>query len=208
MPNVITVVDRIRGCGKRKPGGLYLRCEGNGRGCGKLPLPLTVCPCCSAGVKPSRGWTWVDADKLFADTVCRNEIQDPNAAPVIHHMGCEGCPLAQPLGRAGLLWIGEGFYKTPQDWLNEASEMGISRRVAHIPKEFEIGKTWILAAHRKAIRISRANGAVEYSPGIFQVFQPSRIEYVVKGTESPANLEAMEARGITLVKITYEDSFL
>ena len=40
-----------------------------------------------------------------------------------------------------------------------------------------------------------------YKKGIFSAFVPERIEYVVKGTESPDELENMAKRGITLVNV-------
>jgi len=53
-----TVKDKIRGCGWRKPGGLYLKSSSMFSTCGKLPLEIEVCSCCGAGIKPARGWTW------------------------------------------------------------------------------------------------------------------------------------------------------
>ncbi len=68
----ITVIknESKRGCGYRKQGGLYLMAGGPSAECGKLPLELTVCPCCGAGIKPARGWTWVNAEALFASKQC------------------------------------------------------------------------------------------------------------------------------------------
>lgn len=105
--------DRQRGCGWRKEGGIYLVSGGVGEPCGKLPLALEKCPTCSCGIKFSRGWTWIDADALFAGKECHRPMQgkkDP----------CLECPLLTPnpkIKRAGLLWIGEKFYKTPADWI-------------------------------------------------------------------------------------------
>lgn len=42
---------------------------------------------------------------------------------------------------------------------------------------------------------------VIYTPGIFQMFQPQAIEYVVKGDETDDELEKLAKRGFTLVKI-------
>jgi hypothetical protein len=58
--------EKPRGCGRRKPGGLYLVAPGDGAPCCKLPIKLDVCPTCHAGIKPARGWTWVDGDALLA----------------------------------------------------------------------------------------------------------------------------------------------
>jgi hypothetical protein len=51
-----TRVEGQRGCGFREPGELYLVCDGPGRACGKLPIPLAVCPACGGAIKPGRGW--------------------------------------------------------------------------------------------------------------------------------------------------------
>jgi hypothetical protein len=76
----------------------------------------------------------------------------------------------------GLMWVGEKFYPTPDHFMNEAARMGISKRIPMVPKEFEMGKDWILLAHRKTIQ-SQYNPQ-EYIPGIFQAFRPTRIEYI------------------------------
>lgn len=54
-----------RGCGYRKEGGLYLVGGGLSAPCGRLPIPLTVCPVCNGGIHPARGWTWVSPRALF-----------------------------------------------------------------------------------------------------------------------------------------------
>jgi hypothetical protein len=63
------------------------------------------------------------------------------------------CPLADENlpEKAGLLWIGEKFYETPHDFLKEAAEMGISRRLPAVPKDFTIGEDSVLLAHRCCI---------------------------------------------------------
>jgi hypothetical protein len=40
-----------------------------------------------------------------------------------------------------------------------------------------------------------------YTPGIFHMFKPSAVEYVVKGDESDEKLADLEKRGITPVKV-------
>lgn len=180
--------DRVRGCGWREPGGLYLMAGGPSRPCGKLPIPLTTCPCCNAGIKPTRGWSWIDADALLAGVECHR----PRFI-----VGCGLCPLAQKLGRVGLLWVGGSFYKTPADWTKEAVEQGISRRIPALPKGFKAGETWVLVAHREAIDLEDGKKGM----GIFHAFKPTAVEYVVKGTETAEEIEALEKRGITAVTI-------
>jgi hypothetical protein len=110
------------------------------------------------------------------------------------------CPTRDEV-RARLLWCGEKFYKTPQDWTREARAQGVSRRISTVPNDFVVGETWVLMAHPKAIKGTDADGAVVYRPGIFQAFTPTAIEYVVKGDESEEELTRKIKRGITLVRI-------
>lgn len=184
-----TVHDKERGCGWRKPGGLYLRSDGLLAECGRLPLVLERCPCCGAGVKPTRGWTWVNPRLLFKDRPCSQARE--------RCMLCRLNDAALP-ERAGLLWIGGQFYKRPDDWISEVRSQGVSRRIHALPKGFEVGKTLVLAAHRQD---HLANDQRTWVPAVFHAFVPTAVEYVVKGTETESQLQLMEKRGITPVKV-------
>jgi hypothetical protein len=138
------------------------------------------------------------------------------------------------MGKAGLLWIGERFYKTPGEFSSEANELGISRRISAVPREFKRGETWVLLAHPKAATCAECKGAglrsinygVGYSetittqsgkceacegcgkvPGIFRVFRPSALEKIITETMSKdAELMAdLEKRGITPVVVPDDD---
>jgi hypothetical protein len=201
--------DKHRGCGWRKPGGLYLVAEGPLGSCGKLPIPLCTCPTCGHGVKPARGWQWTDADALTAPYKCPREKAD----------GCTRCPLSGKIGRAGLLWIGGVYYKTPGDFTRESATHGLSRRISRVPRGFIPGKTYVLTAHREAISDTcpecHGNGGKFGKPtcdacdstgiikqqGIFGVFLPTAVEYVVTGKETENELTALIKRGITPVRI-------
>lgn len=200
-------IEDLRGCGWRKPGGIYLVGPPTGQDCCKLPLELTVCPTCGHGIHPARGWTWVEANKLFQSEVegCRAHDRKLWAEVTLRP-----CPLSNPnkLGKAGLLWVGEAFYKTPADFLDEARRMGLSRRIHSVPKGFRLGETWVLLAHRKAIPETvpvrgGLPGAMEtvWKPGIFSLFRPTALEYVVKGDETELELEHLAMRGLTPVVV-------
>jgi hypothetical protein len=180
--NIPTVYEGARGCGLRKPGALYLMADTPNLGCPLMPVELDVCPCCGHGIKPARGWTWVDAD-----AICNPHWHGSDDHTAV-------CPLGYPLGKAGLIWIGEQFYKTPAEFLNEARRMGISRRITAVPRDFKVGETWVLLAHRKAI--VSTDGLDEADAAIFTMFRPDRIEYVVRGDETDDELEALTKRGI------------
>lgn len=190
-----------RGCGYRKPGGLYMMAGGVMAPCGKLPQELTVCPCCHAGIKPARGWTWIDPRPLFAEKPCELRKAGEVACQCILYS-------ANLPERMGLLWIGEKFYPTPEDFTKEAYAQGVSRRITAVPKDFEVGKTWVAFAHRKGILV--AGDKLPDEPDLFLqaivgVFRPTHIEYCVKEDDSEEKLEAMEKRGITLVRLVRTD---
>jgi len=178
---IATRIDSERGCGWRKPGGLYLITGTSFTGCERMPLKLDRCPTCDHGVKPSRGWTWVDADALFADQPCQELpacamcllCKTMHRARPCPHCGhdtphehqdvfcSDDCDCDRTsvenfwrpgIGRAGLLWVGEKFYPAPSDFSAEAARQGISRRIHQLPREFVVDETIVLMAHRKAIR--------------------------------------------------------
>lgn len=190
-------VEGKRGCGYRAPGGYYLVAGAPSAHCFKTPYPLTVCPTCSQGIKPARGFTWLNTVEL-----CKHD--DHPACEVRH---CEQCPLGGAVSdRVGLIWVGEAFYKTPYEFAAEAIKMGISRRITAIPRGFVVGETWVLLAHKKALQAEKAvhgdeGTETENIPGIFQAFRPTAIEYVVRGDETEEEIKSLEKRGITPVEV-------
>ena len=183
-------VEAKRGCGYRRVGGLYLVGEGPGAPCDRMPIPLNVCPCCGEGIKFSRGWTWIQPTRLFkgnhsANEFCECDPQCP-ACYCETHFGLEG--------KAGLLWVGEKFY-TISSFTEESVRLGVSKRIATVPHGFEIGKTWVFLAHKKAIN--------DETPGIFMVFRPHAIEKIVTISEScdAEKMENLKKRGITPVRV-------
>lgn len=215
-------VEAKRGCGYRKIGGLYMVGGGIGVFCDRLPFELTVCSCCGQGIKQARGWTWVDVAKLFNGSHIEVFPKTPVEGVMPFRVPCRcdeaglGCPLClnpEGLGKAGLLWIGEKFYKTPNQFVKEGVELGFSRRISAVPQRFKIGETWVLLAHgkavSKAVETHDADGAhfkMELVPGIFYVWLPQRIEKILpeslRGTIEHGKLEK---RGITAVFVPDDD---
>jgi hypothetical protein len=207
-------VEAKRGCGYRKVGGLYMVGGGVGMPCDRLPFELSVCSCCGQGIKQARGWTWVDVAKLFqgAHSISGKVMGHVNASDggitnVLESCGCAGgfCPLCnnpESMGKAGLLWIGEKFYKTPDLFVKEGVELGFSRRIKAVPQGFKVGETWVLLAHSKAIRVRFPSNQdeQEFAPGIFYVWLPTRLEKIVlESTRGTEEIDALEKRGITPV---------
>jgi hypothetical protein len=92
--------------------------------------------------------------------------------------------------------------------------MGICRRITNIPREFKLGETWVLLAHRKAIATlaeEPEQGELlptnKYQSAIFSVFRPIAMEYVIKGDETQEELEKIVNRGITPVNVNPRRSY-
>jgi hypothetical protein len=194
MAKINVRIESARGCGYRKPGGKYLVGGSDAAPCCKLPFPLTVCSCCGAGIKQSRGFTWISTD-LFCSppSVCKYSPSD------------QVCPMSLPGKKIGLLWVGEKYYPSTHAFKRESAMQGISKRIAQIPRDLVIGETWVSLAHKSAIVeiLHYSDGSKDYKkyPGIFMVFKPTAIEYVITGKETDQQLDDMITRGITLVDV-------
>jgi hypothetical protein len=142
-------VEPKRGCGYRKEGGLYLVGGGLSSSCDRLPYRLDRCRTCGGGVKFTRGHTWLEPD-FFTE---HNHVGTPG---VDHFVGCcdeSPCPVCHnryDFGPHLLLWIGRGHY-SPDAFLKESRELGVSRRIAALPKGLVLGETWVLLAHLDAV---------------------------------------------------------
>jgi hypothetical protein len=172
---VIAYKEFKRGCGYRKSGGTYMvdltpqevPTEG-------FPLELSVCPCCNAGIKFSRGFQWIQPRLLFGD---------------------ESLP-----ERAGLIWIGGKFYPTPKHFVDEARTLGVSRRIATVPRGLVIGETRIYLAHLNAFANS-----IPTKAGVFAYFVPTKLQYVVHPDDTEAKLYSTQKRGIETISVTPAD---
>lgn len=176
-------IEGERGCGYRKKGGLYLVSDGISSPCFALPIEVSVCPHCGNGIKQGRGWTWLSWELIKALMKCGKR-------------GCTGCvPFNGEFDRLGLMWVGRKYY-TPGKFQEEAARMGVSKRISQIPKDFKVGRDWVLLGHAEAV--DKEDGK---HPGIFYAFKPTRIEYVCKGDETPEELERLKRRKITPIKV-------
>lgn len=199
---VIIKNEQPRKCGTRKVGGLYLVSDGEAQGCGKMPIPFEVCPCCGGGIKPSRAPEWIkEPTRLWEDLACTA------------HRQCISCPVApgRDMGPALLIWVGEKYYGKPIEFIKEAALQGISRRIAAVPKGFKVGITWVLLAHRKAVELpidlfNPDDSPDPFQPGLFRIFKPTRIEVICDGKESDDLIESYLSRGLTPVLPVYPTS--
>jgi hypothetical protein len=121
--------------------------------------------------------------------------------------------------------VGEKFYKTPEDFMEEARRLGVSKRIPFVPKDLELGKTVLYLAHNKAVEVrepvavQQATAVLENtqtshprllevekrpgkSLGIFTAFIPQRVEKLIWESEAtPEELERLTKRGITAVVV-------
>lgn len=189
-------IERKRGCGFRKVGGYYLVGGYISVPCDRMPHPIGSCPVCGQGIHFTRAFTEISPLKLFG-------VHQPCDDAVLPCFLCT--PTTEP---AFIMWVGTKHYPTPEPFLTEATEMGISKRVHFIPKKLELGKTVIYLAHPKAIQVreplavQQAMSIVEnytsrqpalfptelanqptYHMGIFAAFIPKRIEKLVWESE-------------------------
>jgi hypothetical protein len=187
-------VEPRRGCGYRKVGGLYIVTLGTGRGCGRMPTRAAACPTCNQGLKPFRGWGWIDSQPVFGDRACSTPGN------------CAGCPLADgnvaELGPVGLIWVGGKYYRSPRDFLKEAAHLGISRRISGVPKGLVLNETWVCFGHRQT---EFGDGSV--GPGLFYLGRPTAIEKLVTESQArdAAEMEKLAKRGITPVVVPDDD---
>ncbi len=193
-----TVSDQKRGCGWRKPGGAYLRFDGELSDCGMFPIYLTACPCCGEGIKPSRSPRWIEA-KL---------IQKPCSKK----LSCTGCGPAKlsPEEKVLLIFVGTAHYPTPEAFMREAARLGISRRLTNgLPRGFTVGETWVVLA--MSVQQADNKGEVTRRNKAFAAFRPDRVEYVVDPAklgqeEYKKHLKGMEKKGYTLVQVERRES--
>jgi len=209
--------EAIRGCGYRHVGGLYL-CGGYiPVPCDRLPYPLDICPTCGGGIKVSRGFTKINPLRLFGyHQPCGDKIRP--------------CYVCDPQDeQAFIMGVGEKYYKAPGDFIEEAHRLGISKRIAFIPKELQLGKTIVYLAHPKACEVREPvvmqqamaileetqtqrprlleTATVERRQGIFSAFIPQRVEKLIWETDAtPEEIEKLNKRGITPVIIKNGDT--
>lgn len=203
-------IEGARGCGYRKAGGYYLVAPALSEPCPRLPLEMDRCPHCGQGIGPARGFTWITPAVLFPAK--GHGSGEHNArCPLGQIMYGDGPDFDPPEGqhrtgeKAGLIWVGGLYYPTPESFMDEAALMGVSRRVKAPPRGFKVGEHWIYLGHRKAILGTEDDPELGpktvYTPGVITLFRPTAIEYVVKGDETDEEIEALEERGITPVKV-------
>lgn len=211
-----------RGCGYRKIGGLYLVSDpGPALDCDGLPMPLEPCGCCGFEPAFSRNLQRIQAAYIIQverklhlqEWKKENFCAHPDPQPE-HMIDCscpEMCPICHAEGQAaqgislGLMFVGAKNY-TPESFIKESVQLGISKRIPEIPKWLKLGETWFFLAHLKVPdhKLEQNGGLLEKEPAymkaIFYGFKPQRVELVCwKGDLTDTEILKLEEQGITPV---------
>lgn len=194
-------IEAKRGCGYRKVGGLYLVGTGLGLVCGRLPYHIEICPVCGEGIRIGRGYRLIDGTKFFQHN-CEKQCD-------CHQYGCAICN-SDELGKCLVMSVGKKFY-TPESFIKEAESMGVSKRIAHLPKGFKLGEMWVLLTHPEAgiktIAVDRFKTDQEKVPAIFYAFKPKKVEKLMKESEATDKVvEENAKKGITIIKVPDNDT--
>lgn len=185
-------IEAERGCGYRKVGGYYLRADGQGFTCDRTPYPLGLCPVCQHGIHFGRGVQWVDWHKFAGQhTEC---MELPQPCMVCHPKEGE---------KVIIMWVGERWY-TPEKFKEEAATLGLSKRIASVPRKFKLGETWVFLAHKKAGPVGEDG---KPTPAIFFTFLPSRVETLIWQREATTDkIEELAKRNITPIIVPDGDN--
>jgi hypothetical protein len=203
-------VEPKRGCGFRQVGGIYLVAPALGRKCDRLPFPLIKCECCGQGYSFARGWSWVTPAKLFGgwhqiigEAPGGEEVRKPCPD---QNWQCFVCMPVEE--KHGLIWIGRKFY-SPDSFTKEASQLGVSRRIKAIPRNFKLGHTWVFCAHVDGdiVEDPESDDWLKPVPAIFCAFKPAAIEKIITETQSkdPDFMADLKRQGMTPVVVPDDD---
>lgn len=220
-------VEVKRGCGYRKVGGLYLTGTYIPVECDRLPMPVSHCPTCGAGIHFTRSMTEINPFRLFGNHEGQSIIIDDGVAGT---MDCRDqirpCKVCDPPDDiAFVMMVGVKYYPTVEDFAEEAFRLGICKRIPFKPKKLTLGQTIIYLAHPKActvrepVVVQQVKALVggeeetnqprlvdaekqEKTLGIFCAFIPQKIEKLVWESElTDEAREKLEKQGITPVPI-------
>jgi hypothetical protein len=193
---VLRLARNERGCGTRKKGGTYLFCDMQFVApCPSLPLGLPDrCPTCGEELEQFRGIKVINPVKYLTQ-------------PQQNIVKCAGgsCLACYPPDLGAIMWVGKKYY-TATAFTSEALKMGISKRLAKIPKGLAVGDA-IYFVHPEAF--PPREGQVRGKPGVFLAARISAFHRIIdEAQEADADfIKGLEDQGITPV-IEYDPEVL
>jgi len=124
------------------------------------------------------------------------------------------------------MFVGKKYYST-ESFLDEATKMGISKRIPFVPKKLVLGTSVVYLAHPEAVEVRESPAlqealaiiagppeqtklleveTVKRVMGIFAAFRPQRVEMLVWEHElTDKKREELEKRGITPIPVPAGD---
>ncbi len=191
----IPTLRQERGCGYPQIGGTYLF---GGIGislvCDRLPLEIGVCNCCGETIRFFRGIQQINPLALWGV----HDGSECTCPPI--------CPLCHPEKHEApcfFMWVGQDY--SMKSFAKEAFEMGVSKRISVIPKDLEIGKSWIFLGKTGIITetdlgYDAKKGKTIKANGVFYAFKVTQIQYwIAESDATEEKLKELKDRGITPV---------
>jgi len=139
-------VEQERGCGYRKVNALYLVGGYTPVACDRLPMPIGPCPVCGHGLHFTRSMTEIDPYGLWG-------VHQPceDASNCVMCYPPRGLLLNDIIGHY-VMTVGKKYY-SPESFLEEATKVGISKRIPFIPKKMVFGFSVVYLAHPGAVEV-------------------------------------------------------
>jgi hypothetical protein len=196
---VLRMARSERGCGYRKKGGTYLFCDVDAViPCPSLPIGLPDrCPVCGEEIEMFRGIKVINPQKFFTN---------PQKVMIkCNPMAVSKCVACYPPELGALMWVGKKYY-TKDLFMQESVRMGISKRIAKIPKGLAPGNP-IYFVHPEAFPPEA--GKVRGTPGIFTAARISAFHRIIDEAQEKDEkfIKELEDQGITPV-IEYDPEVL
>lgn len=187
-----TPIEPKRLCGYRTVGSLYLMAHPNFMTCHRLPLPLNS-PCSTCGEIPrfNRSISYISPLKIF--NPCSDCLSERNQDLLCSDL----CTACNPPLRGYLIWVGKLHY-TPKGFLNEAINLGISKKIPFIPRTFSNEYPWYFA-HPDAMKHPNPDAPPQATrQGVFLCGYFQRFEKLIwKKDATKETLDILKKHGIT-----------
>lgn len=225
--------EKERGCGHRKAGGLYLVDDAPSHGCNKLPVEIKPCETCAAlglncRVHQTRGWSWINPAALIPSGSCGQAClgpicglyEPPKRGGLLwvgesfykttsdfnreaHEQGI--CKRVSAIPKGFVVGTHHVLLAHPKAVSLVCHDCnGTGNALAPVPGETEHGVVTKEGEIIPTCVTCKGVGAIQ-APGIFRMFKPSRIEYILKGDETSAEIADLEKRGLTTVRLVRDD---
>lgn len=166
-------------------------------------LPLTQVP---RGLVVGKTWVLLAHPRAVdkgACTRCARGSEYPVIPGDLFHVPKQGAVVRKVVKRlegSGIEFT-DGTWVGPEERVRSAGDYLASANELKGRRERKPGAVWSEKRNRwKRCQDCDGQGKL-YAPGVFRIFQPQALEYVVKGDETPEDLKRLEDRGIELVMV-------